>query len=230
LAQLDLIDFGVFWTVWTSKVMALQAGCSSESNSDCRDEDMAFRLKMVAIVSILLAGAFGIALPLLGRRLMALNTDGPCFVLIKAFAAGVILATGFVHILPDATDALTDSCLPDYPWQDFPFSGFIAMMAALGTLMVDVMGTEYYEKKHTREREEEVKAEESIDSHSPNDAVDSQDTRNMHVVGVHAHAAAHSHNLESGMILFQRCNPITLQSLSTKTLEPQQTDSQTLKP
>ena len=133
--------------------MVLQASCSSESNSDCRDETMAFHLKMIAILSILFAGALGIALPLLGRKLMSLNTDGPYFLLVKAFAAGVILATGFVHILPDASDALTDSCLPDYPWQDFPFSTFIAMLAALGTLMVDVMGTEYYENKHTRKQE-----------------------------------------------------------------------------
>ena len=190
-----MIDFG-FLTAWKSKAMALQASCTTDSDSECRDETIALHLKLIAILSILFAGALGIALPLLGKKLMVLKTDGPFFTIVKAFAAGVILATGFVHILPNATAALTDSCLPDFPWQDFPFSGCIAMLAALCTLMVDVLGTEYYEKKQAKEREE---TQEDIGA-TPSDAVvNDKDTKNMHVVGIHAHAASHSHILPSGM-------------------------------
>ncbi|KAL0306087.1 UNVERIFIED_CONTAM: Zinc transporter 1 [Sesamum radiatum] len=53
--------------------------------------------------------------------------------MIKAFAAGVILATGFIHILPDAFRTLTSPCLGENPWGKFPFAGFVAMMAAIGT-------------------------------------------------------------------------------------------------
>ncbi|KAK0598791.1 hypothetical protein LWI29_038032 [Acer saccharum] len=67
---------------------------------------------------------------------------------IKAFAAGVILATGFIHILPDAFESLTSPCLNENPWRRFPFSGFVAMMSAIGTLMIDSFVTGYYRRQH----------------------------------------------------------------------------------
>lgn len=124
--------------------------CKLSGSSLCRDETAALTLKLVAIGSILVAGATGIAIPLLGRRKSFLATDGNLFIAAKAFAAGVILATGFVHMLPDAGANLTNSCLPTHPWSDFPFSGFIAMMAALVTLLVDFVGTQVYERRAER--------------------------------------------------------------------------------
>nr|POE75036.1 isoform 2 of zinc transporter 8 [Quercus suber] len=50
--------------------------------------------------------------------------------MIKAFAAGVILATGFIHILPDAFESLSSPCLGQNPWGNFPFTGFVAMLSA----------------------------------------------------------------------------------------------------
>lgn len=56
-------------------------------------------IKLVLLITILLAGAAGAAMPLLGRestgneRLLGWG---------NAFAAGVFLATGLVHMLPDA--------------------------------------------------------------------------------------------------------------------------------
>ena len=38
-------------------------------------------------------------------------TDSAAFVVGRAFAAGVVLATGFVHLFPDAYENLTDPCL-----------------------------------------------------------------------------------------------------------------------
>ena len=123
------------------------SSCRGTELQFCRDESTAFVLKFVAIASILVAGMTGIAIPLVGKRRRFLQTDGSLFVAAKAFAAGVILATGFVHMLSDASEALTDSCLPEYPWSKFPFTGFFAMMSALLTLMIDFVGTQYYERK-----------------------------------------------------------------------------------
>ncbi|KAK1438295.1 hypothetical protein QVD17_04102 [Tagetes erecta] len=113
----------------------------------CFDEKAAFTLKIGAIVSILLAGIMGVTVPLVGKKWQILRSDLGFFVATKAFAAGVILATGFVHILPDATSALSDPCLPKFPWSSFPFAGFIAMMATLVTLLADFVSTQYYEGK-----------------------------------------------------------------------------------
>ncbi|KAL6562421.1 hypothetical protein OROGR_003428 [Orobanche gracilis] len=75
----------------------------------------ALKFKLVAIGSVLAAGAVGVSLPILGRKLPALRPENDTFFMIKAFAAGVILATGFVHILPDAFDTLTSPCLGENP-------------------------------------------------------------------------------------------------------------------
>ncbi|KAA8547497.1 hypothetical protein F0562_003926 [Nyssa sinensis] len=48
---------------------------------------------------------------MLGKIIPALQTDEDLFFVIKAFAAGVILATGFVHVLPDAFDHLMSPCV-----------------------------------------------------------------------------------------------------------------------
>ncbi|KHG29259.1 Zinc transporter 4, chloroplastic -like protein [Gossypium arboreum] len=121
--------------------------CQSSELEICRDESAALKLKLIAIASILLAGVAGVAIPLIGKHRKFLRTDGSLFVAAKAFAAGVILATGFVHMLAGGTDALTNPCLPEYPWSKFPFPGFFAMVASLVTLLVDFVGTQYYERK-----------------------------------------------------------------------------------
>ncbi|KAH9620999.1 hypothetical protein KSS87_021902 [Heliosperma pusillum] len=121
--------------------------CKLAESELCRDDSAALVLKLIAIGSILVAGAIGIAIPLLGRRKSFLATDGNLFIATKAFAAGVILATAFVHMLPDGSKNLTNLCLPKIPWSKFPFSGFFAMVAALLTLMLDFVGTQWYERK-----------------------------------------------------------------------------------
>ncbi|KAG8067426.1 hypothetical protein GUJ93_ZPchr0005g15690 [Zizania palustris] len=117
----------------------------------CRDDAAALRLKAVAMATILVAGVVGVGLPLVGRKRRALRTDSAAFVAAKAFAAGVILATGFVHMLHDAEHALSSPCLPAVPWRRFPFPGFVAMAAALATLVLDFLATRFYEHKHRAE-------------------------------------------------------------------------------
>ncbi|KAJ8478213.1 hypothetical protein OPV22_021940 [Ensete ventricosum] len=184
------------------------ASCAGEAADECWDDAAALTLKLVAIVAILVAGVVGVAIPLAGRKRRLLRTDGGVFVCAKAFAAGVILATGFVHMLHDAQSALTSPCLPTSPWRRFPFPGFVAMAAALGTLVLDFAATQFYERKH-REEAAGVKAaaaaavaptsadeEESgitvVLSVAPDsDAGSEKDP--MHIVGMHAHAAGHRH-------------------------------------
>ncbi|CAK9871278.1 unnamed protein product [Sphagnum jensenii] len=124
--------------------------CGPETQLACYDKVGAFHLKVTAIAVMLTASTLGVLLPIHGQRFKLLKTDGNIFFITKAFAAGVILATGFVHMLPDAAGALTSSCLPDHPWSKFPFFGFFAMVAALVTLLVDFGATEFYERLQSR--------------------------------------------------------------------------------
>ncbi|XP_010648356.1 zinc transporter 4, chloroplastic isoform X2 [Vitis vinifera] len=181
--------------------------CGGTDLETCRDESGALTLKFVAIAAILVAGVSGVAIPLVGKKRRFLRTDGNLFFAAKAFAAGVILATGFVHMLPDGSTALSDSCLPKNPWSKFPFSGFFAMVSALATLVVDFVGTQYYERKQERTQASEARVGPSdsdgivpfIEAKDPNGKVfGEEEGGGMHIVGMHAHAAHHRHNHPQG--------------------------------
>ncbi|KAJ1259622.1 hypothetical protein BS78_10G169500 [Paspalum vaginatum] len=200
------------------------ASCGASGDADdaeCRDEGAALGLKMVAVASILVSGAAGVAIPLVGRHCRGRGSPstGGAFVLAKAFAAGVILATGFVHMLHDADEALTDPCLPDVPWRRFPFPGFVAMLAALATLVVDFVGTHMYERKHRADEAGGASASSASESAHEETAALLEDgaivasagdviARDgggghnnkdpMHIVGMRAHAAAHRHSHAHG--------------------------------
>lgn len=146
---------------------AVSEGCrSSHAEKGSRDGDgEALKLKLLAIASVLVAGGAGVSFPILGRRLAVLRPENDIFFMIKAFAGGVILATGFVHILPDAFRILTSPCLGPNPWAKFPFSGFVAMVASIATLMVDTVATAFYKNMHLN-KEAAVDEESGGDDHA----------------------------------------------------------------
>ncbi|RLM98305.1 zinc transporter 5-like [Panicum miliaceum] len=127
------------------------AECDCSEDAAGRDKARALRLKVVAIFCILAGGAAGAAVPALGRRVPALRPGTGLFRAVKAFAGGVILATGLVHILPAAFDALGSPCLAATgPWRRFPFAGMVAMLAAIATLVVDTIATGYFRRTVAR--------------------------------------------------------------------------------
>ncbi|CAI0544457.1 unnamed protein product [Linum tenue] len=128
----------------TAVSAADDGACGAETSSSCNDKSGALSLKLIATFSILVASVIGVCLPLTTRSVAALNPERSLFVVVKAFASGIILATGFMHVLPDSFDMLSSTCLPDSPWHKFPFTGFVAMLSALVTLMVDSIATSFY--------------------------------------------------------------------------------------
>ncbi|MCI37453.1 putative zinc transporter 10-like, partial [Trifolium medium] len=89
----------------------------------------------------------GVSLPLVSRSIPSLSPERDLFVIVKCFAAGIILATGFMHVLPDSYEMLWSDCLEEKPWHEFPFSGLVAMFSAVITMMVDSLATSYYSGK-----------------------------------------------------------------------------------
>jgi len=145
------------------------------------DKALARNYKIGALVSILLASAIGVTLPLLSKIFPALHPEKDLFFMVKAFAAGIILSTGFIHVLPDAFEKLTPPSLCGDPWEDFSFAGFVAMVAAIGTLMVDSLATAYFKKSTVR----------GMDG-----VVDEEDLHNHHATHSHAHASMASPSTE----------------------------------
>ncbi|KAM7500398.1 hypothetical protein LguiA_024812 [Lonicera macranthoides] len=131
--------------------ITIHAKCACKSLSTTQKKyDEAIKYKLLAIASILLCSALGICIPILLKNLTALQPNRPIHFLIKAFAAGVILATGFIHILPDAFNSLTSTCLGQSSWGNFPFAGFIAMLTAIGTLIMESFATGYHRRAELR--------------------------------------------------------------------------------
>ncbi|CAD5174510.1 unnamed protein product [Musa acuminata subsp. malaccensis] len=163
--------------------LVARGDCDCSADEESRDKKKALPLKIAAIFSILVCGGFGVCIPILGKWIPALRPDKDIFFVIKAFAAGVILATGFIHILPDAFENLTSPCLPSSPWQDFPFAGFGAMVAAVGTLMIDTIATGYFNRLHGNKMRTTVSDETNADVEKTSDGLD-----HVHTHATHGHA------------------------------------------
>ncbi|CAA6654724.1 unnamed protein product [Spirodela intermedia] len=123
-------------------------GCSPgdlEREALCRNTLAATHLKLVSIGIIFVTSAAGVCLPVvLALRFHGKSANASALLLIKCFAAGVILSTSLVHVLPDAFEALADCQVASrHPWRDFPFSGFVCLVGALLALFVDVVATSH---------------------------------------------------------------------------------------
>ncbi|KAM3268089.1 zinc transporter 6, chloroplastic [Capsicum chacoense] len=113
----------------------------------CRDGKAAMNLKLISIFVIFFTSVVGISLPvLLARLFQGKPVHDKAILLIKCFAAGVILSTSLVHVLPDAFDALSDCQVSSrHPWKDFPFSGLVTLIGVLTALLVDLTATSHVE-------------------------------------------------------------------------------------
>ncbi|KAL4650442.1 hypothetical protein ACB092_01G088600 [Castanea dentata] len=130
--------------------VASESQCVTESTHGCHDKSKALKLNLIAIAVILVTSMIGVCLLLLTQSIPTLNFDSKEFSIIKAFTSGVILATGYMHVLLDSFPCLESNCLPDHPWKKFPFSTFVAMLPALLTLKLDSLAMSYHTKPNTQ--------------------------------------------------------------------------------
>ncbi|CAN0920086.1 Zinc transporter 1 [Linum grandiflorum] len=163
-----------------------------DSATSNREANRALHYKIIAICSILAAGGIGVTIPILGKKIPALQPENNLFFLIKAFAAGVILATGFVHILPDAFQSLANPCVKDNVWARFPFPGLFAMVAAVMTMMIDTFATSYYKRSQFRNMCKALPSTSSgeLAAGLDHDAAQSHIQVHTHATHGHAHGSA----------------------------------------
>ncbi|KAF3786661.1 Zinc transporter 1 [Nymphaea thermarum] len=166
--------------------------CGPSKSGNCRDSDAAFKLKMASMAAILVAGGIGACLPIVGKSVRAFHPESDAFFMIKAFAAGVILGVGCMHVLPDAFGSLGSPCLKDgNSWAaDFPLAGFILMASIVGTLMVDTLATGYF-KRSELSKAKPVGEEQDIEGNKLQPAATSasgHDINHAHTHTSHGHA------------------------------------------
>lgn len=127
----------------------MAAACATDLGraTSCRDGAAAAHLKVISIFVIFLTSAVGMTLPvLLARVFRGKPLYDKAVVLIKCFAAGVILSTSLVHVLPDAYAALADCHVASrHPWKDFPFAGLVTLVGVLLALFVDLAASSHVE-------------------------------------------------------------------------------------
>ncbi|KAM0999178.1 hypothetical protein FF1_005914 [Malus domestica] len=118
----------------------------------CRDGRAAAQLKLISISVIFVTSVIGISSPvLLSRYFQGKPAYDKATLVIKCFAAGVILSTSLVHVLPDAFLALNDCHVSSHhPWKDYPFSGLVTMVGAIIALLVDLTATSHMESHSAR--------------------------------------------------------------------------------
>ncbi|KAA8537174.1 hypothetical protein F0562_029600 [Nyssa sinensis] len=144
----------------------VSAKCTCETQYKDENKQEALRYKVGAIVSILVASALGVCIPLFLKNISVLQPDKAVHFLIKAFAAGVILATGCIHILPDAFQSLTSPCLGLNPLGGFPFTGFVTMMSAILTLIMESFATGFHRRAELR-KAQPLNNDEDVESDGP---------------------------------------------------------------
>ncbi|OIV92520.1 hypothetical protein TanjilG_02283 [Lupinus angustifolius] len=160
------------------------------------DSSEALHYKLASIASVLVAGALGVSLPLLSKKIPTLDPQNDIFFMVKAFAAGVILATGFIHILPESFQSLTSPCLKENPWGKFPFTGFVAMVSSIVTLMIDSLATGYYQRQHFNTSKQFPTDEEIGDGHV--------DHIHLHTHATHGHSHGSSNSSEASELIRKR--------------------------
>ncbi|OMO82812.1 Zinc/iron permease [Corchorus capsularis] len=116
----------------------------------CRDGAAATHLKLISLLVIFFTSVVGISAPvLLARYFQGKPVYDKAILIIKCFAAGVILSTSLVHVLPEAFTALADCQVASrHPWKDFPFSGLVTLIGALLALFVDLTASSHVEHSH----------------------------------------------------------------------------------
>ncbi|KAL5731707.1 transport protein 1-like [Ranunculus cassubicifolius] len=122
-SNLHLIIFFLI-AIFTSRVVSQ---CEPEqSSNNCINKSVALPLKLIAIAAIIITSMIndGCFFTILSRSIPSLQPDRDIFTIIKAFASGIILATGFMHVLPDSFNMLRSKCLSGNHWHKFPFTGF----------------------------------------------------------------------------------------------------------
>lgn len=111
----------------------------------CRDAQASPQLKLISLAMLTAMSIVSISAPLLLSRFFYWKPFyGKALLLIKCFAAGVILSTSLVHLLPNAFDALSDcQVASSHPWKSFPLAGIVPMVGTVVALLVDLLSTSH---------------------------------------------------------------------------------------
>ncbi|BDA47590.1 Zinc transporter 5 [Coccomyxa sp. Obi] len=122
--------------------------CLADQAGDCVDADVAHSLRIGAVFIILACSTVGVCLPYVLGKFKWVGRETNIFLILKAFGAGVILATGLIHMFPDASGNFENPCLG---WPDYPWASLFALVTIVVVLLLEHLVSIAYEKRMTKQ-------------------------------------------------------------------------------
>lgn len=131
--------------------------------------------RIASIFVLLAVSSFGAFFPLLANKWKWLRLPTNTLFLVKHFGTGVILATAFIHLLGEAQDSLSNSCLTGI-WEEYSWASGISLMGTFTMFLIELAVNQYVCRtrrfKDFRDEEyerEDVKSGEIQDQRSDQD-------------------------------------------------------------
>ncbi|KAK9235680.1 Zinc/iron permease [Lipomyces kononenkoae] len=164
-------------------------------------------LRIGSVFIVLIASAFAVFLPLVIQRLLKSgdksSTAEWILVLVKQFGAGVIVATAFIHLLPDAFETFSNPCIGELSFDAWP--GALAMIGVLMTFTIENIGHRIVSEriKHAKARLAKDAAsapllptttEDSIERPQPKHLSSHSHSHHSNGQGIFGHSETHVHS------------------------------------
>ncbi|KAK9768223.1 hypothetical protein K7432_001300 [Basidiobolus ranarum] len=137
---------------------------------------------IIGAVVVLITSVVGVFLPFLMIKLFKISVDSFAVNLGRHFGTGVVISTGFVHMMPEAIASLTHVCQSEFFHQYPPLAGAIAMAAALLNQLLEYLVSEITDDSSSVNEEKAV--EYTHTRHGPNPQTQTH---------THTHIHSHSH-------------------------------------
>ncbi|KAH9967522.1 Zinc/iron permease [Russula dissimulans] len=95
-------------------------------------------LRIASLFIIWATSSFAATFPVAARRSRFIHVPHLLFETAKYFGSGVIIATGFIHLLAPGIQELTSPCL-GAAWQNYPYSLALALLSSMGIFIIEVI-------------------------------------------------------------------------------------------
>jgi zinc transporter 1/2/3 len=105
-------------------------------------------LHIASVFIILAASTCGVFMPVIASKVRALRISDRVLTLGKQFGTGVILATGFIHMMPTAMANLSSPCLgPTFSENYTAFGGLFILLSSLFMHWIEFVAVEHNERR-----------------------------------------------------------------------------------
>ncbi|KAK9478061.1 Zinc/iron permease [Lipomyces japonicus] len=160
--------------------------------------------RVASIFIVFAASASAVFLPLLIHRAVRRTDAGVkssradlVLTIIKQFGAGVIIATAFIHLLPDAFESFANPCIGDVGYDAWP--GAIALVGVLLTFVIENIGHRIVAERIKRAHNKFSEAEEAQPLIEPTNSHETI-TPHKHTVPAHHHQHGHADEPEHSFL------------------------------